>query len=302
MPPPEPVLICALSGRALAQAARAAGFAPIVLDAFGDLDTRDAAERWLRVPVDRRWHFQRGAAAGRRGAAGAGADPAGLGLRLRARHRAAGRACRRPAELWGNRPAVVRAVKDPFAFAGSAATAGHRPSRDPRSRRPRTRRLAVQARRRRRRRPRPAGRAATAARPRLVLAAAGARATGLGAPARQAAVLALQRAMGDAAAGAAVPLRRRRGAGQPDLRRARPAWARPQRSLADALRARGPGQRRCAGGGRQRDRAGGQPAPWRRARCLSRRARLRPAACACRCLPRASRACTLSMHSVPPAR
>ena len=50
---PEPVLICALSGRALAQAARAAGFAPIVLDAFGDLDTRAVAERWRRMPVDR---------------------------------------------------------------------------------------------------------------------------------------------------------------------------------------------------------------------------------------------------------
>ena len=61
MPQAEPVLICALSGRALAQSARAAGFAPIVLDAFADLDTRDAAAAWRRLPVDRHWRFRRGA-------------------------------------------------------------------------------------------------------------------------------------------------------------------------------------------------------------------------------------------------
>nr|WP_210270009.1 ATP-grasp domain-containing protein [Hyphomicrobium methylovorum] len=36
-------MIAAFSGRALAQSARRAGYAPLVCDAFGDLDTRDAA-------------------------------------------------------------------------------------------------------------------------------------------------------------------------------------------------------------------------------------------------------------------
>ena len=106
MPPPEPVLICALSGRALAQAARAAGFAPIVLDAFGDLDTRAAASAWQRVPVDRQLALPRGRAPGRgarvwrrrpsrwSGAPGSSASPALLA------ELAAGR------ELWAIRPAV----------------------------------------------------------------------------------------------------------------------------------------------------------------------------------------------------
>jgi predicted ATP-grasp superfamily ATP-dependent carboligase len=39
----QPVLIAAFSGRALAQSARRAGYEPLVVDAFGDLDTRKAA-------------------------------------------------------------------------------------------------------------------------------------------------------------------------------------------------------------------------------------------------------------------
>ncbi len=40
----DTVLIAAFSGRSLAQSARRAGFRPLVVDAFGDLDTRAAAE------------------------------------------------------------------------------------------------------------------------------------------------------------------------------------------------------------------------------------------------------------------
>ncbi|MBS0234783.1 MAG: ATP-grasp domain-containing protein [Proteobacteria bacterium] len=40
----DAVLIAAFSGRSLAQSARRAGYRPYVIDAFGDLDTRDAAE------------------------------------------------------------------------------------------------------------------------------------------------------------------------------------------------------------------------------------------------------------------
>lgn len=121
MPRPEPVLICALSGRALAQAACDAGFAPIVLDAFGDDDTRAAASACLRLPIDRRWRFRRGpllAAASRLAPApiplvwGSGFERATALLAELAQGRV----------LWGNAPAVVRSVKDPIAF--SAALRG----------------------------------------------------------------------------------------------------------------------------------------------------------------------------------
>jgi predicted ATP-grasp superfamily ATP-dependent carboligase len=46
----ERILIAAFSGRALAQSARRAGFEPLVVDAFGDLDTRAAAAAFRIVP------------------------------------------------------------------------------------------------------------------------------------------------------------------------------------------------------------------------------------------------------------
>lgn len=45
----QTVLIAAFSGRALAQAARRAGYVPLVVDAFGDMDTRAAAEDYLQM-------------------------------------------------------------------------------------------------------------------------------------------------------------------------------------------------------------------------------------------------------------
>lgn len=44
------VLIVAYSARALAQSARRAGYVPLVADAFGDLDTQDAAEHFVQLP------------------------------------------------------------------------------------------------------------------------------------------------------------------------------------------------------------------------------------------------------------
>ncbi|MGQ0674433.1 MAG: ATP-grasp domain-containing protein [Hyphomicrobium sp.] len=44
------ILIAAYSGRALAQSARRAGFAPLVVDAYGDLDTRSAAAGLRTLP------------------------------------------------------------------------------------------------------------------------------------------------------------------------------------------------------------------------------------------------------------
>ena len=43
------VLIVALSGRALAESARRGGYAPLVADMFGDMDTLKAAQRHVRL-------------------------------------------------------------------------------------------------------------------------------------------------------------------------------------------------------------------------------------------------------------
>jgi predicted ATP-grasp superfamily ATP-dependent carboligase len=45
------VLIAAFSGRALAQSARRAGYAPLVVDCFGDTDTREAARAVVCLPA-----------------------------------------------------------------------------------------------------------------------------------------------------------------------------------------------------------------------------------------------------------
>jgi predicted ATP-grasp superfamily ATP-dependent carboligase len=49
MSEPQAVLIASASGRALAQSARRAGYAPLVVDFFGDDDTRGAAEACIRL-------------------------------------------------------------------------------------------------------------------------------------------------------------------------------------------------------------------------------------------------------------
>lgn len=45
------VLIAAFSGRALAQSARRAGYTPLVVDCFGDLDAREAAHELICLPA-----------------------------------------------------------------------------------------------------------------------------------------------------------------------------------------------------------------------------------------------------------
>jgi predicted ATP-grasp superfamily ATP-dependent carboligase len=108
------VLIAAIAGRALAASARRAGVPVVVADFFGDLDTR-ALARWVPLPGDLE----------------TGVD----GERLRDMIEALGQPLEgvvygagfettpelldelaRAAPLLGNAPAVVRAVKDPFAF------------------------------------------------------------------------------------------------------------------------------------------------------------------------------------------
>lgn len=119
----ERLLICALSGRALAQSARAAGYAPVVVDRFGDLDTRDAAEAVAVVPPGRRRPFTRSDLLRTAGHLaplptplvwGGGFDGAPALLAALARGR----------ELLGNPPELVRRITDPFAFAGRCARLG----------------------------------------------------------------------------------------------------------------------------------------------------------------------------------
>lgn len=118
-----PVLVVALSGRALAQSARRAGWAPVVLDAFADLDTGGAAEIAERVPVDGDWRFdarqlldmvRRLAPPPTPLAYGSGfeRDPDLL------EELAEGR------ELLGTAPAAVRRAKDPPGFAALLAGLG----------------------------------------------------------------------------------------------------------------------------------------------------------------------------------
>jgi predicted ATP-grasp superfamily ATP-dependent carboligase len=96
-----------------------------VLDAFGDLDTREVAAAWRRVPVDGQWRFRSGALLA---AAAALAPPSvplvwGSGFE-RAPGLLARLAAGRP--LWGTDPGVVRAVKDPVRFAAVARALGIR--------------------------------------------------------------------------------------------------------------------------------------------------------------------------------
>ncbi|MCS6877822.1 MAG: ATP-grasp domain-containing protein [Geminicoccaceae bacterium] len=109
------ILIVALSGRALAQSARRAGFVPIVLDRFADLDTREVAELALRIPPGRAGPLASGALS--RAARGVAPPPVPLlvggGLEGRPRLLAA---LARGRELLGNPPATVARAVDPFAL------------------------------------------------------------------------------------------------------------------------------------------------------------------------------------------
>lgn len=121
--PAEPVLIAALSGRALAQSARRAGWLPFVLDAFGDLDTREVAEAVEQVPVGSDWRLEREPLleAARRLAPAPIPLVHGSGFE---RHPDLLEALAERRELLGTGPAAVRRAKDPFAFAALLAELG----------------------------------------------------------------------------------------------------------------------------------------------------------------------------------
>jgi len=118
---PPPVLIVALSARSLALAASRAGYRVGVVDLFGDVDTRRLAARSIVVPGDLGLGFEAGAliAAAEALAPASGSPKWGLvyGSGLESRPELLeiiARGCR----LWGNRPEVLRAIKDPAYFFG----------------------------------------------------------------------------------------------------------------------------------------------------------------------------------------
>lgn len=119
------VLIAAVSGRALAAAARRGGYRPLVADLFGDLDTQATAAAFDLIPGGLGRGMEDGNVmtalerlAGRR-------SPLGLvcGSGFEGRPELLARLARRW-PLVGNRPEVVARIKDPVAFAGLCARLG----------------------------------------------------------------------------------------------------------------------------------------------------------------------------------
>lgn len=117
------LLICALSGRALAQSARRAGYRPAVLDVFCDLDTREAAVVCGRIPLAADWRFDRAALVARAATlapppvplvygSGFERDPALLAELARGR------------PLFGTPPEALARIVDPLVFDGACRRAG----------------------------------------------------------------------------------------------------------------------------------------------------------------------------------
>jgi predicted ATP-grasp superfamily ATP-dependent carboligase len=118
---PPPVLIVALSARSLALAASRAGYRAAVVDLFGDVDTRRLSARSIVVPGDLGLGFEAEAliAAAEALAPAGGSEAWGLvyGAGLESRPELLG-ILSRGRRLWGNRPEVLRAIKDPAYFFG----------------------------------------------------------------------------------------------------------------------------------------------------------------------------------------
>ena len=118
---PPPVLIVALSARSLALAASRAGHRAAVVDLFGDVDTRRLAARSAVVPGDLGLGFEAEAviAAADDLAPAGGSELWGLvyGSGLESRPELL-ETLARGRRLWGNRPEVLRAIKDPAYFFG----------------------------------------------------------------------------------------------------------------------------------------------------------------------------------------
>jgi predicted ATP-grasp superfamily ATP-dependent carboligase len=114
---PPGVLIAAQSGRALAAAARRAGYVPLVADLFGDLDTRELAGAVAVVPGDLARGFERAGLLAALDRLAAGRAPVGLVVGSGFERRPALLRALAGHGLLGNAAATVARLKDPFAFA-----------------------------------------------------------------------------------------------------------------------------------------------------------------------------------------
>lgn len=121
------VLIAGFSGRALAASARRAGYAPLVVDAFGDADTREIAEHCEVVPGALRVGFgwRTLSAALSRIASRATSPPIGLilGAGFEDHPALAGRLAEHY-RLLGCSPETIAATKDPDRFFSALADLG----------------------------------------------------------------------------------------------------------------------------------------------------------------------------------
>ena len=115
---PTAVLIAAVSGRALAAAARRAGYVPLVADLFGDVDTRELAAQSIRVPGSLGLGFGRTPLLDALRRLADGRSPAGVvyGSGFEDRPALLAAIARRH-RLIGSPPEAIARVKDPFAFA-----------------------------------------------------------------------------------------------------------------------------------------------------------------------------------------
>lgn len=118
-------MIAALSGRALAAAARAAGYRPLVADLFGDLDTQEIAEAHVRLPGSLARGPNGGALLDALDRLAEQRAPAGVayGSGFERRPRLLASIARRH-ELLGNSPDVVAEVTDPAKFAAECRRIG----------------------------------------------------------------------------------------------------------------------------------------------------------------------------------
>lgn len=126
---PRSVLIAAFSGRALAQSARRAGYAPLVVDCFGDEDMRAAAAAAVRLPARLQVGFTRQPLMAALRSLSEEAETPPIGLVLGAGFECNPRlvdALAAAFPLLGNPAEVIRRVKDPTTFFGTLQSLGIR--------------------------------------------------------------------------------------------------------------------------------------------------------------------------------
>lgn len=116
------ILVVALSGRALAAAAKRAGYAVVAADLFGDVDLKSTAEKWVTVGGNLAGGFDPEALLSAADFLAPQASPPRFGLvygaGLEAQVDLLGRLCR-GRRLYGNRPQTVARLKDPADFFAS---------------------------------------------------------------------------------------------------------------------------------------------------------------------------------------